>query len=71
MPLEMHTYLFFGAGQTALGCASLLVTALAAEGLTEKEARARIWMISETRCMCLGGVRVLYIDGHIWMMESK
>lgn len=45
MPLEMHTYLFFGAGQTALGCASLLVTALAAEGLTEKEARARIWMM--------------------------
>ena len=44
-PLAAQTYLFFGAGEASIGCAELLVLALRRGGLTDAQARARIWMM--------------------------
>ena len=44
-PLEQQRFLFFGAGQANLGCAELLVLALKRRGLSDAEARWRIWLV--------------------------
>ena len=43
--LTEQTFLFFGAGMASVGCAELLVLAMRRSGLTDTEARARIWMM--------------------------
>ena len=43
-PLKQQVFLFFGAGQANIGTARLLVSALADEGLTEAQAKQRIWL---------------------------
>ncbi|MDG6094198.1 NAD-dependent malic enzyme [Acetobacter sp. AN02] len=45
--LSDQKFLFFGAGASALGISDLLVSALVAEGMSEKEARERITMIDK------------------------
>jgi malic enzyme len=48
LPLGQQTFLFYGAGQTALGCADLLMAAMTSEkgpGMAETEAAARIWLM--------------------------
>ena len=45
VPLRDQTFLFYGAGMASLGCAELLVNALRRDGLTDAQARARIWMM--------------------------
>jgi malate dehydrogenase (oxaloacetate-decarboxylating)(NADP+) len=42
--LKDETYLFFGAGSAGIGLAGLLCTALVAQGMTLKEAQARVFM---------------------------
>ncbi|OUC44034.1 malic enzyme, NAD binding domain protein [Trichinella nativa] len=44
-PLKDQRFLFFGAGEAAIGIARLLCMALQKEGLNFEEAKKRIWMI--------------------------
>ncbi|KAK2837154.1 hypothetical protein Q5P01_014366 [Channa striata] len=43
-PITDHTFLFLGAGEAALGIANLIVMAMMETGMTQSEARSKIWM---------------------------
>lgn len=43
--LMEQKYLFVGAGEASIGIASLLASAMMSEGLSEKDAIARIWLV--------------------------
>lgn len=43
-PITEHRVLFLGAGEAALGIANLIVMALMEKGMTQAEAREKIWM---------------------------
>ncbi|XP_037387650.1 NAD-dependent malic enzyme, mitochondrial isoform X1 [Pygocentrus nattereri] len=46
-PITEHTVLFLGAGEAALGIANLIVMAMMEEGMSQAEARKRIWMFDK------------------------
>ena len=43
--LQEQRFLFFGAGQANIGAAQLLTLALTQRGLSQEEARSRIWLM--------------------------
>lgn len=43
--LKDHKFLFLGAGEAGIGSGDLVVSALMADGLTEKDARQRCWFV--------------------------
>lgn len=43
--LKEKTFLFYGAGEAAIGTANLIALALEKEGLTAEEARSKIWLV--------------------------
>lgn len=44
-PITEHRFLFLGAGAAAVGIADLLAKVLVEQGLSEKEARSRSWLV--------------------------
>ncbi len=44
--LADHRYLFFGAGSAATGIAELVIEAMKSRGVSETDARARIWLMN-------------------------
>lgn len=49
-PLRRQSFLMLGAGQASIGSARLLSRALQAEGLSEAEAKQRIWLFDSKVC---------------------
>lgn len=45
LPLNQHRILFFGAGSAGVGVASQLMSFFTLLGLSEEEARRRIWLV--------------------------
>uniref|UniRef100_A0A7N6FKG1 Malic enzyme n=1 Tax=Anabas testudineus TaxID=64144 RepID=A0A7N6FKG1_ANATE len=46
-PITEHRVLFLGAGEAALGIANLIVMAMMEKGMTQAEARKKIWMFDK------------------------
>jgi malate dehydrogenase (oxaloacetate-decarboxylating)(NADP+) len=54
IPLEQQRLLFFGAGASATGVASLIVSAMVRNGLSEAQARERCWFVDSKGLVTTG-----------------